>query len=117
MSTTTKPDQLQPALVGGLVMGVLSALPLVNLGNLCCCFWVVSGGLELSNVDLGQEFINMILTSTGYSASSRIIRCTGTSSAPAARKRSSSPESRARVVRTRTGSARVSVCASGGLIG
>ena len=45
MSTTTKPDQLQPALVGGLVMGVLSALPLVNLGNLCCCFWVVSGGL------------------------------------------------------------------------
>ena len=26
-------------------MGVLSALPLVNLGNLCCCFWVVSGGL------------------------------------------------------------------------
>ena len=26
-------------------MGVLSALPLVNLGNLCCRFWVVSGGL------------------------------------------------------------------------
>jgi len=35
---------------------------------------VVSGGLELSNVDLGQEFINLITTSTGYSASSRIIR-------------------------------------------
>jgi flagellar hook protein FlgE len=37
---------------------------------------VVGGALELSNVDLGQEFINMILTSTGYSASSRIIRTT-----------------------------------------
>lgn len=35
---------------------------------------VVSGALELSNVDLGQEFINMILTSTGYSASSRVIQ-------------------------------------------
>jgi hypothetical protein len=26
-------------------MGVLSALPLVNALNLCCCLWVVSGGL------------------------------------------------------------------------
>lgn len=37
---------------------------------------VVSGALEQSNVDLGREFINMILTSTGYSASSRVIRTT-----------------------------------------
>ncbi len=35
---------------------------------------VISGALELSNVDLGQEFIDLITTSTGYSASSRIIR-------------------------------------------
>jgi hypothetical protein len=26
-------------------MGVLSALPIVYLGNICCCMWVVSGGL------------------------------------------------------------------------
>jgi hypothetical protein len=26
-------------------MGVLSALPLISAGNLCCCLWVVSGGL------------------------------------------------------------------------
>jgi hypothetical protein len=26
-------------------MGVLSALPFVAAGNLCCCLWVVSGGL------------------------------------------------------------------------
>ena len=25
-------------------MGVLSALPLVAAGNLCCCLWVISGG-------------------------------------------------------------------------
>ena len=26
-------------------MGVLSALPIVSAGNLCCCLWVVSGGV------------------------------------------------------------------------
>ena len=26
-------------------MGVMSALPLINTLNLCCCLWVVSGGL------------------------------------------------------------------------
>ncbi len=37
---------------------------------------MLSGALELSNVDLSQEFINMILASTGYSASSRVITTT-----------------------------------------
>ena len=35
---------------------------------------LTAGALELSNVDLGREFIDMILTSTGYTASSRVIR-------------------------------------------
>jgi hypothetical protein len=38
-------DKTQPVLFGGLVMGVLSALPVVSAGNLCCCLWVVSGGV------------------------------------------------------------------------
>ena len=37
---------------------------------------LVGGALELSNVDLSQEFINMILASTGYSAASRVITTT-----------------------------------------
>jgi hypothetical protein len=37
--------RLQPALYGGLFIGVLSALPLVNAGNCCCCLWVVTGGV------------------------------------------------------------------------
>ncbi len=37
-------DRLQPALWGGLFIGVLSALPLVNAGNCCCCLWVLMGG-------------------------------------------------------------------------
>ena len=36
---------MQPALAGGLVLGVLSALPIVSAGNVCCCLWVISGGM------------------------------------------------------------------------
>jgi flagellar hook protein FlgE len=32
-----------------------------------------SGSLELSNVDLSEEFINLIISSTGFSAASRVI--------------------------------------------
>jgi flagellar hook protein FlgE len=34
---------------------------------------VVAGSLELSNVDLSEEFINLIIASTGFSAASRVI--------------------------------------------
>jgi len=36
---------LQPAILGGLVIGILSALPIVNMGNCCCCLWVTGGGV------------------------------------------------------------------------
>jgi hypothetical protein len=39
------PAKLQPAVYGGLFIGVLSALPVVNVGNCCCCLWVVAGGV------------------------------------------------------------------------
>jgi len=42
VSITT--SKTQPVLVGGLVMGLLSALPIVSVGN-CCCLWVISGGV------------------------------------------------------------------------
>jgi hypothetical protein len=35
----------QPALLGGLFIGVLSSLPIVGSANICCCLWVVVGGL------------------------------------------------------------------------
>jgi hypothetical protein len=34
----------QPALIGGVMIGVLSALPVINLAN-CCCAWVLFGGV------------------------------------------------------------------------
>jgi hypothetical protein len=36
--------------MGGLVMGVLSALPIISVGNACCCMWIVSGGLVAAYV-------------------------------------------------------------------
>ena len=35
----------QPALLGGLFIGVLSSLPIVSVVNTCCCLWVVVGGV------------------------------------------------------------------------
>lgn len=37
--------RLQPALLGGVFIGVMSALPIINLGNCCCCLWVLAGGV------------------------------------------------------------------------
>jgi len=44
VNITTRSRFTQPALIGGAVVGVLSALPIVNIGNVCCCLWVVGGG-------------------------------------------------------------------------
>jgi hypothetical protein len=41
---------LQPALLGGLFIGVLSALPVVNIGN-CCCLWIIGGGMLAAYLD------------------------------------------------------------------
>ena len=38
-------DKMKPALIGGVVLGILSAIPFVNLPNLCCCAWAIAGGI------------------------------------------------------------------------
>jgi hypothetical protein len=43
VNTTT--SRTQPVIIGGLVMGVLSALPIVSAANVCCCLWVIAGGV------------------------------------------------------------------------
>lgn len=37
--------KLRPALIGGGLLGVLSGIPFVNLGNCLCCGWVIAGGM------------------------------------------------------------------------
>ena len=34
-------NKLKPALLGGLIVGVLSAIPFINY---CCCIWSIGGG-------------------------------------------------------------------------
>lgn len=34
-------NKLKPALLGGLVVGLLSAIPFINY---CCCIWAIGGG-------------------------------------------------------------------------
>ena len=38
------PPKAQPALYAGIAIGLLSGLPVINLGNCICCLWVVGGG-------------------------------------------------------------------------
>ncbi|HEV7744898.1 MAG TPA: hypothetical protein VGO56_07870 [Pyrinomonadaceae bacterium] len=35
-------NKLKPALLGGLIVGILSAIPLINY---CCCIWTLGGGV------------------------------------------------------------------------
>lgn len=41
-------NKLKPALIGGVLLGLLSAIPVVNLVNICCCLWALIGGLLAS---------------------------------------------------------------------
>jgi hypothetical protein len=47
--------RFQPSLLGGLFIGVLSALPIVGAANLCCCLWVVIGGFLTTYLERQQE--------------------------------------------------------------
>jgi hypothetical protein len=37
-------DFLQPALAGGMFLGLLSSIPFISAGNYLCCMWVLGGG-------------------------------------------------------------------------
>jgi hypothetical protein len=39
---------MQPAVLGGVFIGVLSSLPFVSNLNACCCLWVICGGVLTS---------------------------------------------------------------------
>lgn len=38
-------DKLKPALIGGVLLGVLSVIPFVSAVNICCCLWAILGGM------------------------------------------------------------------------
>ena len=55
------------------IAGANSGMPIIGSPMTLGAGAIRSGSLETSNVDLSEEFINMIISSTGFSASSRVI--------------------------------------------
>jgi flagellar hook protein FlgE len=73
MATFNNPQGLQD-LGGNMYMtGGNSGEPIVTTPLQLGAGAIRAGALELSNVDLSEEFINLIIASTGFSASSRVI--------------------------------------------
>ena len=59
----------QAVLIGGVFNGVLSALPIIDVGN-CCCLWVIGGGVvtawllqreQSDPLDLGEGALGGLL--------------------------------------------------------
>lgn len=70
------PGGLEDVGSGNYRVGANSGEPMYTTATSLGSGRIIGGALELSNVDLSQEFIDMILASTGYSASSRVISTT-----------------------------------------
>jgi flagellar hook protein FlgE len=76
LATFSNPEGLIDAGNSLFGAGANSGTPTVSGPGTFGAGQIVGGALELSNVDLGEEFIKLILSSTGYSASSRVIKTT-----------------------------------------
>lgn len=76
IATFTKPEGLVDSGNDLFIVGPNSGTALITTPGQFGSGRVVGGALEQSNVDLGQEFIDLVLTSAGYSAASRIISTT-----------------------------------------
>jgi hypothetical protein len=48
-------DWKRPALIGGLISGIFSAVPLVNILNVCLCLWAWIGGLVAAKLLIGRS--------------------------------------------------------------
>lgn len=52
---------LRPALIGGVVLGILSAVPGIHLVNCFCCAWVIAGGIVAANLYVSSSPIMVTL--------------------------------------------------------
>ena len=41
-------NKVKSAVIGGVVLGLLSAIPFINWLNFCCCLWAILGGMLAS---------------------------------------------------------------------
>ena len=58
---TQRPRMLMPALIGGILSGLLSAIPFISC---LCCLWVIGGGL-LAAYLLSKDSPNSLTTGDG----------------------------------------------------
>jgi hypothetical protein len=63
-----KPSKLQPALLGGLVLGLGSVIPFISLGNMCCCGWGIVGGALAAYLLIRRSPVLPVTKSDGASA-------------------------------------------------
>src|SRR5262245_27525398 len=64
----SKPSKLQPALAGGLILGLGSSLPLTNIGNYCCCLWAVLCGLIAAKMLVNRSPVLPVTSGDGATA-------------------------------------------------
>ena len=43
-------NKVKPAVIGGVVVGILSVIPFIGALNVCCCLWALLGGILASNL-------------------------------------------------------------------
>lgn len=48
-------EKLKAAAIGGVILGLLSAIPFVNFVNVCCCAWVLLGGAIAVKIYIGKS--------------------------------------------------------------
>lgn len=73
IATFTNPNGLIDRGGNMFVTGANSGVPIITEPLSLNAGSIRAGALELSNVDLSKEFINLIISTTGFSASSRVI--------------------------------------------
>jgi len=52
---------LKPALIGGVVLGILSALPIISAVNCLCCAWVIAGSMLAANLYVKSSSVAVTL--------------------------------------------------------
>jgi hypothetical protein len=52
---------LKPALIGGVTLGILSAIPIVNWLNCLCCAWVIGGTMLAANLYVNSSPVAVTL--------------------------------------------------------
>jgi hypothetical protein len=52
---------LKPAMTGGVLLGILSALPFVSLFNCLCCAWVIGGGMLAAHLYVSSSPVAVTL--------------------------------------------------------